>query len=256
MRIASWNVNSLRVRLEHVLTWLRSAQPDVLALQETKLVDDDFPADAFAELGYEVAFSGQRTYNGVALLSRGPLVDISAGLADYSDEQKRVLAASVHGVRIVDVYVPNGQSITSEKYQYKLAWLAALRAELERELARHEHLVVLGDFNIAPEDRDVHDPSLWSGQVLCSEPERMALGTLLELGLKDVFRLFGQAPGSFSWWDYRQGAFRRGFGLRIDLILSSPALAACCRGSSIDIAPRKWERPSDHAPVVAEFDIR
>ena len=255
MRIASWNVNSLRVRLEHVLRWLEDAAPDVLALQETKISDEEFPAAAFTELGYELAYSGQRTYNGVALVARRPITGVDRGLADFDDEQKRVLAAHVDGVRVVNVYVPNGQSVTSEKYQYKLAWLAALRKQLERELARHERLVVLGDFNIAPDDRDVHDPTLWSGQVLCSEPERAALRTLLELGLEDVFRRFEQPPASYSWWDYRQGAFRRGHGLRIDLILGSGALAARCRTSTIDPAPRRWERPSDHAPVVAEFDI-
>jgi exodeoxyribonuclease-3 len=255
MRIATWNVNSLRVRLAHVLAWMESARPDVLGLQETKLPDADFPVEAFTEAGYHVAFSGQKTYNGVAVVSRSPLTEIATGFSGFPDEQKRVLAGTLDDLRIFNLYVPNGESTGSDKYQYKLAWLSALRTELEAALERCARIVVLGDFNIAPDDRDVHDPALWSGKVLCSEPERQALQALLDLGLTDVFRLFEQAPGSFSWWDYRAAGFRRGMGLRIDLILGSPPVAAACRASHIDSAPRGWERPSDHAPVVAEFDI-
>jgi exodeoxyribonuclease-3 len=255
MRIATWNVNSLRVRLGHVLDWLATAQPDALALQETKLPDENFPAAAFREAGYEVAFAGQKTYNGVALVSRTPLTEILTELPGYPDPQRRVLAGTLGNVRIFNLYVPNGESTASEKYQYKLRWLAALRAALADELARHPQLIALGDFNIAPADRDVHDPQLWAGKVLCSEPEREALRTLLALGFGDAFRLFDQPDGSFSWWDYRAAAFRRGMGLRIDLILTSPAMSAHCRSCRIDPSPRALERPSDHAPVVAEFDI-
>lgn len=256
MRIASWNVNSLRVRLPHVLDWLDSHRPDVLGIQETKLEDEAFPVDALREAGYHVAFAGQKTYNGVALLSREPAGDVVRDLEadDFSDPQRRVLGGTVAGVRVLNLYVPNGQAVGSEKYEYKLGWLAALRTHLARELERHPRLVVMGDFNIAPEDRDVHDPKEWEGQVLCSEPERTALRDLLALGMKDTFRLFDQPDAVFSWWDYRAAGFRRNRGLRIDLVLASDAMAGACTASDVDVAPRRLERPSDHAPVFADFE--
>jgi len=255
VKIASWNVNSLRVRLEHVLDWLGSAQPDILAIQETKTKDPEFPVDAFAQSGYAVAFAGQPTYNGVALVSRHPIESTIHDLADFADEQRRVLGATVGALRVINLYVPNGQSVDSQKYQYKLSWLAALRAHLADELREHEHCVVLGDFNIAPEDRDVHDPEKWLGKVLCSAPEREALNNILALGFVDTFRLFETGDGNFSWWDYRAAAFRRNLGLRIDLVLASNALARACTAASIDVEPRRRERPSDHTPVIAEFAI-
>lgn len=255
MLIATWNVNSLRVRLPHLRDWLAANPVDVIALQETKLDDPNFPRDEIDALGLRVAFSGQRTYNGVALLARDELADVVAGIPGFADEQKRVLAATIGGVRVIDLYVPNGQAVGADKYQYKLRWLAALRDYVAAELARHPRLIVLGDFNIAPEDRDVHDPKAWEGSVHVSEPERVALRALLETGLEDCFRRFEQPEKSYSWWDYRMMAFRRNAGLRIDLILASSALAQKCGACHIDKAPRKLERPSDHAPVVARFDI-
>ena len=255
MKIATWNVNSLKVRLLHLLDWLASEQPDVVCLQETKLTDDNFPAEELAKAGYRAAFSGQKTYNGVAILSREAAGDLVMGIPGFADEQKRVLAATVGGTRVICLYIPNGQSVDSDKYQYKLSWLYALQGWLKTELAAHPRLAVLGDFNIAPEDRDVHDPAAWAGQVLCSEPEREHFRDLLGQGLKDAFRLFEQEEKSFSWWDYRQGGFRRNLGLRIDHILLSEALAAACKNCRIDKIPRTWERPSDHAPVVAEIEI-
>jgi exodeoxyribonuclease-3 len=256
VKIASWNVNSLRVRLGQVLSWLESSKPDVLGLQETKLADEKFPQKEFSELGYECAFSGQPAYNGVALLSRSPILDVRTELEAFDDPQRRVLAANTGSVRVMNLYVPNGESVDSEKYLYKLNWLAALGVELRRELGRHDRVVVMGDFNIAPEDRDVHDPVAWEGHVLCSPKERAALTELLALGLDDTFRLFAQPQNRYSWWDYRAGAFRRNRGLRIDLILASKALSERCTASAIDPAPRRLERPSDHAPVLAEFDVR
>jgi exodeoxyribonuclease-3 len=253
MKIASWNVNSLRVRLEHVLTWISTEHPDVLALQETKTKDEDFPVQAFADAGYQVAFSGQPTYNGVAIISRSAATAISTGLQDFEDEQRRVLGATIDGFRILNLYVPNGQSVESDKYQYKLDWLSALTAQLKDELNRYQRIVILGDFNIAPEDRDVHDPEEWRGKVLCSEPERKALNNILQLGFTDTFRLFKNDAGCYSWWDYRAAGFRRNRGLRIDLILASNVLKKACSAACIDIEPRRWERPSDHTPVVAEF---
>ncbi len=253
MKLATWNVNSLKVRLPHLSDWLQSAQPDVVCLQELKLEDAKFPREPLEALGYSVAFSGQKTYNGVAILSRAPLEDIAYGLPGFEDPQKRVIAATVAGVRIVCLYAPNGQALDSDKYVYKLAWYAALREWLEAELLRYPRLAVLGDLNIAPEDRDVHDPKAWEGQVQVSEPERAAFQALLALGFKDSFRLFEQADKSYSWWDYRMMGFRRNAGLRIDFVLLSPALAPVCAGCSIDKAPRKLERPSDHTPVIAEL---
>jgi exodeoxyribonuclease-3 len=255
MLVATWNVNSLRVRLPHLADWLAANPVDVIALQETKLPDADFPQAEIEALGFGAAFSGQRTYNGVAILARHPLEDVVAGIPGFEDEQKRVLAATVGGVRIIDVYVPNGQAVGSEKFEYKLRWFEALRQYVATELAKHPRLVVLGDYNVAPEDRDVHDPKAWEGSVHVSEPERSALQALLALGLEDVFRRFEQPDKSFSWWDYRMMAFRRNAGLRIDLILASRELAGKCAESRIDKAPRKLERPSDHTPVLARFDI-
>ncbi len=256
MKIATWNVNSLKVRLPHVIDWAREQQPDVIALQETKLTDDKFPDAALAEAGYRAAYAGQKTYNGVALLSRcSPLEEVQTDIAGLDDPDRRILAATIAGVRVIDLYVVNGREVGSEKYEYKLQWLEAVTAFVRAELARFDRLVVLGDFNIAPEDRDVHDPQAWHEKILCSTPERDALGRLLGHGLQDVFRLFEQEDNSFSWWDYRAAAFRRNMGLRIDLILASRSMAARCTACSIDKAPRRWERPSDHTPVMAEFRI-
>jgi exodeoxyribonuclease III len=255
VRIATWNVNSLRVRLPQLLEWLRASAPDVVALQETKLSDDAFPAAELLEAGYQSVCSGQSSYNGVALLSRTAPGQVRRDMPGYDDPQRRILAASIEGVRVVDLYVPNGQSVGSDKYFYKLGWLRALRAWLREELAEHQHLVVLGDFNIAPEDRDVHDPPAWTGSVLVSPEEREALQALMSLGLIDVFRKFEQPARSYSWWDYRAGAFQRNNGLRIDLVLASVPLTERCSACTIDPEPRRVERASDHTPVIATFDI-
>ena len=255
MILAAWNVNSLNVRLPRLLDWLAAQKPDVLCLQETKLEDPKFPAMEIAAAGYASHFSGQKTYNGVAILVREglPVTDVAIGIDGYADEQKRVIAATVDGIRVVGVYVPNGQAVDSDKYRYKLAWLAALAGMLRAELARHPSLAVMGDFNVAPEDRDVHDPALWAGQVLCSAPERAAFRALLAVGLVDSFRLFDQPEKTFSWWDYRQLAFPKNRGLRIDHVLLSAPLAQRCRASRIDRNARKGEKPSDHAPVFVEL---
>lgn len=255
MKIATWNVNSLKVRLPQVLDWLERNQPDVLALQETKTPDESFPVGEIEAAGYQASYSGQKTYNGVAVLSRSPASDPLTDIASLDDPQRRILAVSVAGVRVVDLYVVNGQEVGSEKFEYKLHWLEQVSAHLRAELAEHRNVVVLGDFNIAPEDRDVHDPTLWHERILCSTEERQALKTMMDAGLVDVFRSFDQPERSFSWWDYRAAAFRRNRGLRIDLILASRPLAEQCTGSHIDTAPREHERPSDHTPVVAEFAL-
>ena len=255
MRIATWNVNSLRVRLPQVLDWLGKHRPDALCLQELKLEDAKFPRAELEVMGYSAAFSGQKTYNGVAILSREPAANIVCGIAGFDDPQRRVISADVAGVRLVCAYVPNGQSLDSDKYQYKLNWLAAFSNWLKQELASHSRVAVLGDFNIAPEDRDVHDPKAWEGQVLVSGPERDAFQRLIELGFKDSFRLFEQPEKSYTWWDYRMNGFRRNLGLRIDHILLNPGLSASCASCSIDLEPRRDERPSDHAPVVAEITV-
>lgn len=255
LRIATWNVNSLRVRLPHLRDWLAASRVDAIALQETKLADADFPATELAALGWHSVCSGQRTYNGVAVLAREPVLDVAAGIPGFDDEQKRVLAATVGGVRVVDVYVPNGQSPGTEKYAYKLRWFDALREYVAAQLAQYPRLVVLGDFNVAPEDRDVHDPQAWEGSIHVSPAERAALQALMGVGLADCFRLFDQPERAYSWWDYRMFAFRRNAGLRIDLVLASAALSQKCGSCHIDSAPRRLERPSDHAPVVATFDI-
>jgi exodeoxyribonuclease-3 len=255
MKIASWNVNSLNVRLPHLLQWLADAQPDVVALQETKLEDAKFPADALAAAGYRSVYSGQKTYNGVAILARDELRDVVTDIPGLDDPQRRILAATVGDVRVVDLYVVNGKAVGDEKYAYKLHWLERVHAFLEGELARHPKLVVLGDFNIAPDDRDVHDPVAWGEDILCSPPERAALKAIIDLGLADSFRLFESAGEHYSWWDYRQAAFRRNMGLRIDLILISEALKAAAAAAAIDRTPRGWERPSDHTPVTLDLDL-
>ncbi|MCZ6719757.1 MAG: exodeoxyribonuclease III [Gammaproteobacteria bacterium] len=255
LRIATWNVNSLRVRLSHVLDWLAHAQPDILALQETKLPDEDFPTDSIHQSSYQAIYAGQKTYNGVATLSRQPGTDVITDLPGLNDPQRRLLGASYGEVMVLNVYVPNGAEVSSDKYAYKLEWLSKLHAYIEELLARKPHLIVLGDFNIAPEDRDVHDPVAWEGKVLVSEPERNQFKRLLELGLVDCFRVFEQASGHFSWWDYRAAAFRRNQGLRIDHILISSELAKRCTACYVDKRPRALDRPSDHVPVVAEFTL-
>ncbi len=255
MKLATWNVNSLKVRLPQVLAWAGKQRPDVLCLQETKLEDVNFPRAEIEAAGYRVLFSGQKTYNGVAILSREPATGTVTAIPAFPDEQKRVLAATIGGVRIACLYVPNGESVGSEKYQYKLRWLSAAREWLKDEISRNARLAVLGDFNVAPEARDVHDPELWEGKVLFSEPERAALRHLEEIGLSDAFRLFDQPAGAFTWWDYRMNGFRRKRGLRIDHILLSEPLAKQCTSCTIDIEPRGAERPSDHAPVVAEVNL-
>lgn len=253
MKVATWNINSLKVRLPQVLEWLAASEPDVLALQEIKQVTDAFPLDAFRDAGYNAVASGQRTYNGVATLSRGPLFDAVTDIDNFPDPQRRILATTVEGVRIVNVYVPNGQKLASEKYEYKLEWLAAMREYLRTELEVHERLILLGDFNIAPEDRDVYDPVRWGEDIHTSRPERDALREIVKLGLADVFRQFPQPEKTFSWWDYRRGRFRRNAGLRIDLILASTAMSSLCTACYVDREPRGWERPSDHAPMIAQF---
>ena len=251
MKLASWNVNSLKVRLPQLLDWLGTCQPDVVCLQETKLEDANFPRLEIEAAGYAVAFSGQKTYNGVALLSRHRLDDVTIGNPHFPDPQKRLIAATTNGIRVICAYVPNGQAVGSEKYAYKLSWLAALAKWLEEEIAAHPQLAIAGDFNIAPDDRDVHDPAAWAGQILCSEAERTAFQKLLASGLRDSFRLFEQPEKSFSWWDYRMLGFQKNLGLRIDHILLSTPLADRCTTASIDREVRKRERPSDHAPVLA-----
>ena len=253
MKLAAWNVNSLKIRLPQLLDWLAREQPDAVCLQETKLEDDKFPVQEIERTGYRAVFSGQKTYNGVAILAREIPEDVEHGIGGFVDAQKRVISATVNGARVVCAYVPNGQSVESEKYQYKLGWLKAFSAWLEGESKKHSRVAVLGDFNIAPEDRDVHDPKAWEGQVLCSPPERAAFQGLIGMGFKDSFRLFEQPERSYSWWDYRMNAFRRKMGLRIDHILLSGTLAGDCRSSTIDIEMRRNERPSDHAPVIAGF---
>ena len=255
MKIATWNVNSLKVRLNHVSEWSSEHNPDVVCLQETKTIDENFPASSLSEIGFNTSFSGQKTYNGVATLVRGDIEDVIKDIPGYDDPQKRVLAVTVRDVRIINVYVPNGKEVGDPKYHYKLDWFENLMRFVEQELNRYDKLVVTGDFNIAPEDEDVHDPDLWRGKILCSDPERESLKRLCELGLVDAFRQFEQPPESYSWWDYRAAGFRRNLGLRIDHILITESLRQVCTSCVIDKEPRKWERPSDHTPVVAEFAL-
>ena len=259
MKIASWNVNSLKVRMPHLTQWLADAQPDIVALQETKLEDAKFPVDELAAAGYSAVFAGQKTYNGVAILARDQAAyrfeDVITDIPQLQDPQRRILAATMGGVRVVDLYVVNGKAVGDEKYAYKLDWLAKVREFLAAEIERHPKLVVLGDFNIAPDDRDVYDPAQWGEDVLCSPPERAALTAITDLGLHDSFRLFEANAGHYSWWDYRQAAFRRNMGLRIDLILLGDALKSSAKAAAIDREPRRWERPSDHTPVTLDLDI-
>jgi exodeoxyribonuclease-3 len=255
MRIATWNVNSLRVRMDHLGRWLADNPVDAIALQELKLADEHFPHAEVGAMGLRGLCYGQKTYNGVAILSRSEARECAVGMPQDADPQRRVIAASIGPVRLVNVYVPNGQAVGSEKFTYKLAWLGRLCDYLAALLPAHEHLLVAGDFNIAPEDRDVHDPAAWEGSVHVSPPERDALAKITALGFTDLFRRFEQPANAYSWWDYRMNAFRRDHGLRIDLMLASKALADRCTACTIDRGPRRWERPSDHAPVTATFDI-
>ncbi|OGT61027.1 MAG: exodeoxyribonuclease III [Gammaproteobacteria bacterium RIFCSPHIGHO2_12_FULL_45_12] len=253
--IATWNVNSLRVRLPHVLKWLSVIKPDVLALQEIKMPDSDFPVACINQAGYQVIYSGQRTYNGVAILSRAAASQVITDLPGLNDPQRRVLGATINGLRILNLYVPNGESVTSDKYQYKLGWIKQLDVLLKAELQAHHNVLVLGDFNIAPAERDVHDATAWEGHVLFTQPERQAFQSILRLGFKDCFREQHREEAGFSWWDYRMNAFKRHLGMRIDHILASEALYTHCIKAYVDQDPRAWERPSDHAPVIAEFNL-
>lgn len=255
IKLASWNVNSLKVRLEQVLQWLQTSDIDILALQETKVTDDQFPVEAFHSLGYEVVFSGQKTYNGVAIVSRQPMQDIVTDIPNLADPQRRILAATIGKLRLINLYVPNGSAVDSEKYQYKLSWLNAVTDFIREALSTHTEVAVVGDFNIAPSDLDVHDPTAWAGQVLVSPLEREALRDILELGLQDCFRHLHPDAPTYSWWDYRAASFRRNRGLRIDLILLSQALMRRCEACDIDSAPRRLERPSDHAPVQIRLAV-
>ncbi|CAM4481727.1 MAG: Exodeoxyribonuclease III [Legionella sp.] len=255
LKLASWNVNSLKIRLEQVLAWMDSSQMDILAVQETKLTDENFPESSFTEMGYHVVYSGQKTYNGVAVISRYPITEAVTDIPDLDDPQRRILAVTVAGIRLINLYVPNGSELTSDKYEYKLNWLQKVTAFIQQQLSTYSQVAVVGDFNIAPEDRDVHDPTEWEGCVLVSPPEREAFAGLLQLGLHDSFRNFEQPEKTFSWWDYRAAGFRRNRGLRIDHVLLNQELNTLCRSSSIDVEPRKAERPSDHAPAWVELDV-
>ncbi len=253
MRIATWNVNSLNVRLPHVERWCASEQPDVLGLQETKLEDTKFPRTAIEALGYHVRFSGQKTYNGVALVAKQPIEDVVTDIPGLEDPQRRILVATIGEVRIANLYVVNGQAVGSEKYAYKLDWLDKVTRFLEGEMRNDPRLVVMGDFNIAPDDRDVYDPLAWHEKILCSTPEREALRRLLGIGLVYSFRLFDEGAGQYSWWDYRQAGYRRNLGLRIDLVLAGETLKTRAHAATIDRTPRGWERPSDHTPALLEL---
>lgn len=254
-KIASWNVNSLGVRLGQVMDWLAASQIDVLAIQETKVPDEKFPAHAFIEKGYHVVFSGQKTYNGVAIISKQPITGVLMEVPGLDDPQKRILVAQVKGIQIINLYVPNGAELTSDKYRYKLDWLKKVSQFIKQQLSLYSKVVVLGDFNIAPEDRDVHDPVAWQGCVLVSPEERQAFFELLSYGLLDSFRQFEQSENAFSWWDYRAAGFRRNRGLRIDHVLLSKELAGLCLQAQIDKVPRQAARPSDHAPVWVELKL-
>ena len=257
IKLASWNVNSLKVRLPHVLDWLKEHQPDILGLQETKTIDENFPLEDIQAAGYHVNFAGQKTYNGVAVISKLEATDIITDLPGLDDPQRRVLGCTIAhesgDIRFLNLYIPNGSEVGSEKYDYKLDWLDKLSKYVAAQIKEHKNFVMVGDFNIAPDDRDLWDPVGWKDKILVSPPERAVLQGLLDMGLTDTFRLFEQEEELYSWWDYRAAGFRRNHGMRIDLLLSSPAMTEHCTASYIDKEPRKLERPSDHAPVVAEF---
>lgn len=256
MKIATWNVNSVTARLPLVTRWLEGARPDVLCLQETKCPDDKFPTETFAKLGYRSETYGQRTYNGVAILSRKACADVQRGFPDDEEgSHARLIAATVGGVRIVNVYIPNGAFVGSDKYRFKLEWMRRLRGFFDDNYWIDDNVLLCGDFNVAPDERDVHDPQLWQGRILFSKRERAALEEIKEWGFADAFRLHTEEAGHFSWWDYRQGAFRRNAGLRIDHLWVSEELAARSLTTVIDKEPRGWERPSDHTPVVATFSL-
>lgn len=261
LKIATWNVNSIRVRLPHVLDWLATHQPDILALQEIKQLDVDFPFEAFKTAGYVAHCSGQKSYNGVATLVRtetltAPISNILTDIPNFQDPQRRVLGLTVGDLRILNVYVPNGESVTSQKYQYKLQWLEKLSAALATEFNQHSRMIILGDFNIAPSHVDVHDPVLWADKVICSQPERQAFNTLLQIGFNDCLAELYPNQAHFTWWDYRLNGFKRNLGLRIDHILASKVLFPACISCEVDKSPRGLERPSDHAPVIATFNIQ
>ena len=255
MQIATWNVNSLKVRLPHLLDWLETNPVDVIGIQETKTIDENFPQAEIEAAGYHVAFAGQKTYNGVCVLSKDPIEEIVTDLDGIEDPQRRVLACTINGVRIYNLYFPNGQALDSDKFHYKMNWLEALHEQLASEESKYAKRIVMGDFNITPADADVHAPEEWFGKIHCSELERTHLQRLYDAGYTDCFRLFEQAPNSFSWWDYRAGSFRKNNGLRIDLILASEELKSACTKCWIDKTPRKLEKPSDHTPVIAEFTL-
>lgn len=256
MQIATWNVNSLKVRLPQVIEWLQQTNCDVLTLQELKLDNDNFPKAAFDEIGYHYAYNGQKTYNGVAIISKHPITDVAYDMLGYDDPQKRVISATINDIRIICVYIVNGESTISEKYQYKLTWLTQLERFVQDSLNKYPKLALLGDFNIAPHDNDMYDPIAWAGQVLCSAPERECFQRLIGLGLTDSFRLFNQEDRQYTWWDYRNFAFRRKLGLRIDHILISESLKQITKNCVIDINPRKNERPSDHTPVILTVNCK
>lgn len=255
IKLASWNVNSLKVRLDQVLEWIESSKVDVLALQETKMVDEQFPVDTFTSRGFSVAFSGQKTYNGTAIVSRQPLSDTLTDIPSMDDPQRRILVATIGDLRLINLYVPNGAEVGSDKYEYKLAWLNSVSHFIKEQLSLYPKLAVVGDFNIAPEDRDVHAPDEWQGCVLVSEPERKAFNRLIGLGLHDSFRELNPESQVYSWWDYRAAGFRRNRGLRIDHILLSTSLMQMCTEVAVDVEPRRADRPSDHAPVWAFLDV-
>jgi len=253
MKIASWNVNGIRARIDHVVAWIKENQPDVLALQETKVMDEMFPHEPFEAISYAVEAFGQKSYNGVANITKNTSDDTSKGMAGFNDPQTRVISTTHDGIRVVNVYVPNGQAIGTEKFLYKLEWLSHLKNMLEYDLKEYPKMIVLGDFNIAPRDEDIHDPNEWADKILCSDQERSAFEEILSLGFHDSFRLFEKGSGFYSWWDYRAAAYRRGLGLRIDLLLASDELKSACKKGYIDEKPRALERPSDHTPVVIEI---
>ncbi|MDP3561390.1 MAG: exodeoxyribonuclease III [Legionellaceae bacterium] len=255
LKIASWNVNSLKMRLDQVLSWIETTEVDVLALQETKTIDPNFPLQVFQTLGFHVAYSGQPSYNGMAIISRTPLHDIVTDIPEFLDPQRRILAVTVNNMRVINLYVPNGSTVNSEKYIYKLNWLEQVTQYIQDEMKKYAHVVVVGDFNIAPNDCDVHDPEEWIGSVLVSPAERAALKNILDLGFHDSFRQLNPTDPQYSWWDYRAASYRRNRGLRIDLILLNQNLMTKCVESSIDSGPRQHAQPSDHAPVLVSLQM-